>query len=396
MSTEVYQTSIREMLQNVQFDEWELDASFQRGQRWTIVKKQRLIDSVFRGWIMPPIYLSRDEDTYRHTVLDGRQRVGAIRDFMSDIFPVNSSIEPLRDENKELDKLYYSQLPSYWKRIFDRYIITVVLLRNQKSEDVAEMYLRLNDGTRLTASELRNAYHGPVKNQVRDLVVSLEGHSMPDARYSNGNRGGYEDVIAQVVSVMLNGTLWKRVTSTTLTEMYRSERKIPKDFSNTIDQAISLIGPAMGEYQAEFKFSKASLFSWLLFAVRLVRQELQLNVPLHKFLYEFESLRQEDPTLRSFRNSRIFRFSKAENFYNLLDIYSHRCRSKIWDPSSVVLRDLVLWILFLESHAGKLLTDRDSISYLTHEISYRIAKFHLSDEEILLDSAKAVGWGEFV
>src|SRR5687768_14304864 len=79
----------------------DLQPDFQRGEVWTRPKKQRLIDSILRGWHVPPIHLVRRPSGY-FDVLDGQQRLTAIRDFTQGQFPVKGDIEPLDARIKNL------------------------------------------------------------------------------------------------------------------------------------------------------------------------------------------------------------------------------------------------------------------------------------------------------
>lgn len=63
----------------------DLQPDFQRGEIWTIQKKQKLIDSILRGWKIPPIHVIHNAQSVDE-VLDGQQRLAAIRDFLTILF----------------------------------------------------------------------------------------------------------------------------------------------------------------------------------------------------------------------------------------------------------------------------------------------------------------------
>ena len=56
-----------------------MDSDFQRGEVWTLPKKQKLIDTILRGWPIPPIQIVKLKDT--EEILDGLQRVTSIIEF---------------------------------------------------------------------------------------------------------------------------------------------------------------------------------------------------------------------------------------------------------------------------------------------------------------------------
>ncbi len=64
----------------------DLQPNFQRGEVWGKAKKQRLIDSILRGWHIPPVHVIKVPGSEQQEVLDGQQRLVAIRDFIGNKF----------------------------------------------------------------------------------------------------------------------------------------------------------------------------------------------------------------------------------------------------------------------------------------------------------------------
>jgi hypothetical protein len=66
-----------------------LNPDFQRRDRWNQEKQSRFIESIIMNVPIPPVFLG--EDQYgSYVVLDGRQRLTAIRDFMNNIYKLKS------------------------------------------------------------------------------------------------------------------------------------------------------------------------------------------------------------------------------------------------------------------------------------------------------------------
>src|SRR3954469_15374236 len=72
----------------------DLQPSFQRGEIWSDTRKQSLIDSILRGWYVPPIHVVRVKDSTKREVLDGKQRLTSILEFVHGAFAVDGTIEP--------------------------------------------------------------------------------------------------------------------------------------------------------------------------------------------------------------------------------------------------------------------------------------------------------------
>ena len=74
-------------------NEIDLQPDFQRGEVWQLPKQQRLIDSILRGWVVPPILVIDDLNGGQLQVLDGQQRLAAIRDFKQNLILIDGNIE---------------------------------------------------------------------------------------------------------------------------------------------------------------------------------------------------------------------------------------------------------------------------------------------------------------
>jgi hypothetical protein len=134
---------------------------YQRRQRWSAKKRSQLIESFLMNIPVPPVYLfERDYNEYE--VVDGRQRLDSIRDFLSNSFALTGMTYW-----KELQRKRFAQLPTViQKGLLRRSLPAVVLLAETKGgadDDVdvrTVLFDRLNTGgEKLNPQELRNALH---------------------------------------------------------------------------------------------------------------------------------------------------------------------------------------------------------------------------------------------
>nr|WP_186019452.1 DUF262 domain-containing protein [Burkholderia gladioli] len=370
--------------------EWDIQGEFQRREVWTIPKKQRLIDTILRGWQMPSIHLLRSREYGPMTVLDGQQRLVAIRDFMGGAFRVNGEISPVNAVTSSLDGLAYSQFPGSAKRAFSDYIIPVVFVDDYSPEEVAELFYRLNQGTRLTAAEHRNAFHGPVGKQIKDIAQEFVKLSGDDSYPGFSNlRMAYDDVLAHLANTLIEGTLWSRVNSSSVTEMYKSDHPLPRRIVRALTGAIHTFAPVLRDKHRDIKFGKASIYSWLLFSVRANSSGLIPPDSIPSFVDDFESARQG--AMSGFSNRQFYEITSKPQYQKLLEIFNKRCSSRITETSSVVLRDLAIWIFFavMTGHPRHSPTFLDSIA----EVVDLLERYKFVSEDVLLDTAKAIGWG---
>jgi len=314
-----------------------LQPDFQRGEVWGEQKKRRLIDSILRQWHVPPIHVIEVKETARHEVLDGQQRLVAIRDFACNHLTVDGTTEPSDPEISALDGLTYEKLPNFWKRRFNQFTIRLFIITDYLPGEPGELFFRLNQPTNLTAAEQRNAFFGPARQQVKDLVSLFEhlGLSRETIGFSN-SRMAYDDVIAKLCLTVDNGTLMDKVTAAGVTFRYRSQEPFRAETIDRVTDSIKLFAQARRLIRSSpIKFNKATLFSWLCFNVRALGRSSVSAKALGECMLEFEKGRN-DPL----RNV-------IEGYWDyLFDIFNDRASSRVSDVSSVIIRDAIIWLFF--------------------------------------------------
>jgi hypothetical protein len=137
---------------------------YQRRDRWTPEKRSALIESFLLNIPVPPIYLAED-DFGTYSVIDGKQRLTAIRDFMR-----NELVLSKLDTFTQLEGLTFEQLPPELRNALQiRPYLRVVTLLKQSDPDLKyDVFERLNTGGEtLNAQEIRNvAFQGPLNDLI--------------------------------------------------------------------------------------------------------------------------------------------------------------------------------------------------------------------------------------
>jgi hypothetical protein len=145
---------------------------YQRRPRWKPDKQSLLIESFIMNIPVPPIFLyERDFNSYE--VMDGQQRISALRDFYENRFAL-AGLEMW----SELNGRYYHNLPDKIKAGIDRRSITSVVLLKESTADEQEasflretVFERLNTGgIELERQEIRNALYQGAFNE---LLIEL-------------------------------------------------------------------------------------------------------------------------------------------------------------------------------------------------------------------------------
>ncbi|MBN6717224.1 DUF262 domain-containing protein [Pseudomonas capsici] len=163
-------------------DQIQLDPHYQRmGGVWTLEKKQLLIDSILNDYDVPKLYFhefSREQKSatgYGYAVVDGRQRLQTIWDFIDGDFSISEDFEYQRDPSIHLANLTYEDVAKEFPKIriaFDSFVLPVVGLSTDDEDLIEDMFSRLNEAAPLNAAEKRNAIGGDLVAAIRELATS--------------------------------------------------------------------------------------------------------------------------------------------------------------------------------------------------------------------------------
>lgn len=140
-----------------------LRPEYQRRLRWSTTQKSRLIESLLLNIPIPPVFLY-ESDAARYEVMDGQQRLNAVREFIAGDFAL-ASLEVL----SPLNGLRYYRCPPRIKRALDRASLSAIVLLLESEGENAPNSLTMTDirrfifdrlntgGTKLNPQEIRNA-----------------------------------------------------------------------------------------------------------------------------------------------------------------------------------------------------------------------------------------------
>lgn len=365
----------------------DLQPNFQRGEVWPKSKKQRLIDSVLREWHVPPIHVIENPGTRKQEVLDGQQRLVAIRDFVRGEFAVDGFIEPLAVNIQNLDGLKYSSLPDEIRRQFDQFTLRLYRIVDFKPSEPAELFYRLNQPSNLTGAEQRNAFYGPVRDQIRDIVLHLEALGIGKDQFGFSNsRMAYDDVICRVALTVKRGTIATKIIGNDLVELYRSESPLADEDCLYLKECLTLFSESCGA-RPKPKFNKATLYSWLVFVVRGTMLEVfdrSDSRYIGEFLTYFYLL-----GIESSQESGAFDLSFASS---LIPIYDDRATSRVADVSSILLRDFIIWRAFVE-FARKTRFCSVGLQAVERPIDAILSR-KFTEPDALSKTIQSFGWGE--
>jgi len=312
----------------------DLQPEFQRQEIWPVAKKKRLIDTIIRGWSIPPVFLVVVADG-RMDVLDGQQRLAAIRDFIRNDFAVDGSITPPDDSVSALDGMFYNMLPAGQRRILDQYTLRCFKITDYRPDEPSELFYRLNQPTMLTAGEQRNAFFGPAREQLKVLVKKFEelGNNKSTIGFSNA-RLAYDDIVARLLVFIEANTIGIKGTESTISQRFKERAEFDHQVYRAADLAVERFSTARTRADS-MRLNKASSLSWLLFFTRFDADEN----PNPLFMDFFSDLRSRSPE---------HPLTSAA-----VELFHDRSSLRVTDVSSVVYRDFVLWLVYLAEFGGE-------------------------------------------
>lgn len=347
MKCESTDLEIETIVNRIKNEDMDLQPDFQRGEIWTLQKKQKLIDSILRGWKIPPIHVIHNNQSIDE-VLDGQQRLAAIRDFYDNIICIDGKILPENSELIQLDGMHYRDLPKKWQRQFRQYSIVIIRLTEYQPEEPAELFYRLNQPTTLTSAEQRNAYIGVTRDQVKELsnkFVAL-GASKETIGFSN-SRLAYDEIISKFCFSVETGTLKKKITSNDISIQYR--QAIP--FS---DECIRIVAKTLEKFMEciigwddfKYSFNKATIFSWFVFIRRnlsLSDTELKNIIGYFGFCRAFIKGKYKKVDQRYIE---VFSsLQKRNSFFEImLNTFNQRSSMGSTDALSIIYRDIIITV----------------------------------------------------
>ncbi len=224
-------------------NEIQSNPEYQRsGGVWTPEKKQLLIDSILNNYDIPKIYFhefNREEKKssgYAYAVIDGRQRLEAIWQFIDGGFALSEDFVYQDDPSLNLAKMSYSDIGKEYPKIkikFDSFVLPIVGVATDDLELIEDMFSRLNEAVPLNAAEKRNALGGNFVQAIREVAANL--FFTQKVKFSN-NRYQHYEVAARFLFIEACLADEKKIIDTKKVYLDSFARKFHSENKEFIDQ----------------------------------------------------------------------------------------------------------------------------------------------------------------
>jgi len=283
-------------------DEIMLNPDYQRmGGVWTLEKKQLLMDSILNDYDIPKIYLhafSREQkkaDGYSYAVIDGRQRLEAIWQFIEGKFALSEDFKYQSDEGLILSRLGYSDIASKYPKIkikFDSFVLPVVGVDTDDQDLIEDMFSRLNEAVPLNAAEKRNSIGGAMVAAIREVA----SHPFFIRCVAFGNkRYQHREVAARFIFIEENLKVQGRIIDTKkeyLDAMARNYREGQEDLVSSVKHGVTEVLDFMSSIfleRDELLRAQGNMVLYYLLSLSALKSGLSGNFS-RESLYSFRDL----------------------------------------------------------------------------------------------------------
>ena len=247
---------LRETYSNIDFPEYQREPNL-----WAPVEKQRLVDSIVRGFDISPLYLYEHADGTLDCV-DGRQRIGTMMSFLGANKDDNSRI-PFRvlneiyDEQQPdfepLDGKTYQEIEDlsvqnddavardFVERLLQYELNIVILSGSRRSEEFNLQFTRLNLGAIINSGEKLHAMVGHLRNVCFEQLGDhpfLQGTNIPTRRYAREQVAA--QILAQVFSLSESRS-YARTRHIDLQRLFKLNSELVAGKQETIERLSALL-----------------------------------------------------------------------------------------------------------------------------------------------------------
>ncbi len=164
--------TLHNIIERLKHGELDMNTDFQRhAELWDNSKMSRLIESILIRFPLPAFYFDASDDE-KWLIVDGLQRLSAIRKFVVDKKMTLRGLEYLTDFNG----MKYDELHRTYKRRIDECPVTLFLIQPGTPEAVKySIFRRINTGGLvLTDQEIRNGMVRPAIRKYLEELASYE------------------------------------------------------------------------------------------------------------------------------------------------------------------------------------------------------------------------------
>ncbi|MBX9599131.1 MAG: DUF262 domain-containing protein [Burkholderiales bacterium] len=210
----------------------ELAPSYQReGNIWDTKRKSELIESILMGMPLPVFYFFSDVNGVWQ-VVDGRQRLTTLFDFLENKFALAKDLNIL----KEICGKKFEELPPFQQGIIEDYSLHINLIKPPTPDRVKfDVFDRVNrGGISLNNQEMRNAiYQGKATELLNELAKNQDFLTVTEKSVSDKRMKDKYIILRFIAFYLLKSESYKNILL--------DERNNPIEYRSDIDDLLGKI-----------------------------------------------------------------------------------------------------------------------------------------------------------
>jgi hypothetical protein len=158
-----------------------LNPGFQRSSVWTTKDRSKLIESIFRNYPLPAIFLYHREENGRiiYDVIDGKQRLETILMFMGVLRGNRFTVKTQIDDNSEVIEIDWNYLKRKSRQsLIEGYRLYTIEVDGDLS-NIIDVFVRINStGKALTSAERQHAkyYNSPFLKTAANIAAKYKDY----------------------------------------------------------------------------------------------------------------------------------------------------------------------------------------------------------------------------
>lgn len=176
---------------------------YQRERVWSLRDRQRLIDSLLRGLIVPPLHCYQEGNKYY--IYDGRQRIEAIRDYIRGVFKTGRAAPGEEASGLFYPNKLFSQLPEESRNQILSYGLMFLISQDATEDERRANFRSIQHGKPLRSADKLWSY----VSQVAEAAKLLSTHDFFSTIYKGSTlyREPYQQALYVLAIEMSRGFL---------------------------------------------------------------------------------------------------------------------------------------------------------------------------------------------
>lgn len=219
--------------------------------QWKILQKSELIHTLADDYPMPPIYAVKEGNIY--FILDGKQRLSTLFDYINGEFAINDSVDSVivEDISFDVSNHYFEDLPEEVQDQILSYMILVYKMDVTSDDEIEYLFLKLNQGTPLSKQQKAKAVLGV--EWANTLNSIFEHDFMKEKAHFTEHQlriAGDETTIIQTMMLLDTNHEFKNSSSTAVynyTETFKNDKENKMALVDKLEKIMDYLNEAFKE-----------------------------------------------------------------------------------------------------------------------------------------------------